>query len=143
MSLFGNLSEKLAMSVLANLRVGNIIDHGNEVFIERFNNVVIRENGRTARDTIVSDTAQRVAVHRPNEDRFARFGGFDSSIPKIVPPINFPPFFFAREFSQPIKNGSVVVEIYAFSSNGPQISSADAGFSRGSTLGLLISRAAS
>ena len=61
------------MLVLTLLRLGDIVDDGNEVLVKRLNNEVIRENGRTARDTIVSDTAQRIAVHRPNENWFACF----------------------------------------------------------------------
>ena len=72
-SLFSDFPEKFAVLVLASLRLRDIVDYWDEVFIERFNDEVIRKNGRTARNTIVSDTAQRIAVHRPDKDRFARF----------------------------------------------------------------------
>jgi hypothetical protein len=57
MSLFSDLAKKLSVTVLATLRVRNVINDRNKISIERSNDKIIRENGLTARDTVISDTA--------------------------------------------------------------------------------------
>lgn len=67
MPLFSNLAEVLPIDIFAMLRVVDIGRHRNEVFCDIIDDSLVRESGRTARNTIVSDTAQRVAVHGPEK----------------------------------------------------------------------------
>ena len=76
--------------------MGDIVNDWDKVFVKRFNNAVIRENGLTARNTIVSDTAQRITVHRPDENRFTGLCRLDPSVPEIVTPLDFSPFLLSR-----------------------------------------------
>ena len=99
MSLFSDFSKKLAMSVLSFLGIADVVNDWDEVIVQRFNNAVIGENGHTARYTIVSDTAQRITVHCPDENWFTGFGRLDSSVPEIMTPLDFSPFLLSSGFS--------------------------------------------
>ena len=67
MSLFGNLTEVPTIGIFTVLRMVDIRRHGDEIFSNKIDNALVRENGHTARNTIVSDTTQRVAVHGPQK----------------------------------------------------------------------------
>ena len=116
------------MLVLASLRFRDVVDYRNKIIVKSLNNEVIRENGLTARNTIISDTAQRIAVHRPDKNRFASFGGFDSGIPEIMTPADFSPLLFPGIFGQPIENGFEIVELDFLASQRSEISRSNLGF---------------
>ena len=98
MTLLSDFSKKRTVFVLASLRLRDIVNDRNKAFVKCANNEVIRENGLTARNAIISDTAQRIAVHRPDKNWFPSFGGFDPSIPQIVTPADLSPLLFTRSF---------------------------------------------
>ena len=109
------------MFVLASLRLRDVVDYWDEAFVKGLDNEIVRENGLTARDSVISDTAQRIAVHRPNEYRFARFGRFDPSVPQVVTPADFSPLLFTGSFGQPIENDFEIVKFYLLVGHIPEI----------------------
>lgn len=68
----------------------------DKVFLQKVNDFVIRKNGRTARDAIVSDTAQRVPIHCPDEQRTVLLFGLIACFKKIRIPVDLLPFLGRR-----------------------------------------------
>ena len=57
MSLLGDLAKKLTLRVLLVLGIVDVDRHVDKIVLERVDDLLIGENGRTARNTVVSDTA--------------------------------------------------------------------------------------
>src|SRR5262249_50038837 len=62
-----NLAEESLLTPIRNIPIDR---GGNEPRLEKRDNLRIVEGRRTVDDAVVSDTGQRVAGHRPDEDRF-------------------------------------------------------------------------
>src|SRR5262249_59691845 len=59
---------------------------GDELLAGQADHFLVGEGERTARDPVVSGTAERVAIHLPQQDRFAEPGGLPASLPEVGPP---------------------------------------------------------
>ena len=64
----GDLSIEFALRVFLSALVRLVDCDGYEPCLEQFDNVGLGEGRLTVEYTVVSGAAQRMAVHRPNED---------------------------------------------------------------------------
>ena len=69
MALFSDLPKELALIILLMDHDIDVDRNGNKITFQCVDNALIGESGRTARDTVVSDTAQWITVHGPDEHR--------------------------------------------------------------------------
>src|SRR5205085_373576 len=60
---------------------------------------------RTARDPVVSDTAERVPVHLPEQDGLAGPGGLPPRLPEVGPPGDGRPAVLARRGADDLAEG--------------------------------------
>ena len=94
MALLRDEAEELALGVFLRLGVAAVVRNGNVGIVEDPDNFGMGENGLTARDAIVSDTAERVAVHRPDEHRSVYRGRATPGRPEVCLPADIgPPHF--------------------------------------------------
>ena len=93
-TLISDLTEELAFLILLSLQVVDVDRNRNEIFIDPVDDSLVCKNGRTARNSIVSDTAQGVAVHCPNENWFSFFLCDFDPFPDTWDPRNLPPLYF-------------------------------------------------
>jgi hypothetical protein len=80
-TLIGDLAKKLTLGVLASALIPVVGDDRNEILLDDALNVVIGESERTARDSVVSSTAERMSVHLPQKNWLALGSGFFASFP--------------------------------------------------------------
>lgn len=73
MPLLSDFAKELSLGIPLVLDIVNVGRDVDEIFFELLDDLVIGEYGRTARNAIVSDTAQWIAVHRPNKYWFLFF----------------------------------------------------------------------
>src|SRR5207249_6032187 len=89
--LLSDAPKELPFRVLLALKVRAILGHGNEVAGRKIHHFGIGEGERPARHAVVSDAAQRVAVHCPEEDRLSRRPGEAPGSPQVDLPWNLRP----------------------------------------------------
>ena len=92
-SLSGDLSVELTFGVLLPPLIGLIDRHRNEASFEHVHNFGVGEGRRTVEHTVVSCTAQRVAIHRPDENRLLLLYGGSLSIEQCNLPRDCSPWF--------------------------------------------------
>jgi len=73
-ALVGDLAEKLSFGVFAPALIPIIGSDRYIRFPREFDDLIVGKSERTARDSVVSGTAQRVTVHFPKEDRLTLLG---------------------------------------------------------------------
>src|SRR5262249_59614109 len=107
--LVGDLAEEFPLVVLAAALVPVVGDDGYELVAGHADDVLVGERERTARDAVVSDTAERVAVHLPQEDRLALGGGPLPGLPQARQPGDFRPAVLARlRLDERVQRGELV-----------------------------------
>ena len=94
MALLGNFSKEGSFVVLLVLNIIDVDRNVDKMLFQFLNHFGVGENGRTARDAVVSDTAQRVTIHCPNEHRLFLFVGNLKAIPKSRDPTDLAPCLF-------------------------------------------------
>src|SRR5262249_25241471 len=94
--LVGDAAEELAHGIIPTALVPVVAGDGNEMLIGPADDLGIGESERTARDAVVSGTAERMAVHFPKQDRLTLRGGELAGLPQIGLPADLCPLVLAR-----------------------------------------------
>jgi hypothetical protein len=66
-ALFGDVPEELPLGIALVLHEIDVDRDGNKRLIQDVDDALIGKSGRTARNSIVSDTAKRITIHRPDK----------------------------------------------------------------------------
>jgi hypothetical protein len=120
MPLLNKFPKELTFGVLLMLHIVDVGRDVNNVFFESVDDSVIGEYGCTARDAIVSDTPQRVAIHRPDKNRFLVFVRQLKARPKAGDPSNFTPLFLGIGRANKIENGFEILFVFESRIHGSQ-----------------------
>ena len=91
-SLIGDFTEKLTFSILAAALIPVVGDDRDEIVFDDLLDIIVGECERTARDSIVSSTAERMPVHLPQKNRLALGRCFLASLPQVGLPADLEPF---------------------------------------------------
>ncbi|MFM2093192.1 MAG: hypothetical protein RIS70_316 [Planctomycetota bacterium] len=87
----GDLAVEVTFVVFLAALVGLVDGDGNKAGFQEFDDVRIGEGRRTVDDSVVSRTAQRMAVHRPDEERFLLLRRLLACLQQRDSPGNAPP----------------------------------------------------
>src|SRR5262249_51911919 len=81
-----------------------IAGDGNEAGVGQADDFRIGENERTARDAVVSGTAERMTIHLPHQDRLTLLRGLSPRFPEIdLPQDLFPLLLYRLWLDQPVQ----------------------------------------
>src|SRR5205823_9098335 len=84
--LVGDAAEKLPFGIIAAALVPVVAGDRDVLLVRHADDVRVRERERTARDAVVSGTAERMAVHFPQDQGLALGGGFRAGLPEARQP---------------------------------------------------------
>src|SRR5262249_62325328 len=88
--------EESSLSVFPALQVRGVLGDGDELPRHELHDLRIGIDERTARHAVVSDTAERVAVHRPHEERLSFRERAAPPFPQVRLPRNLRPAHLLR-----------------------------------------------
>ena len=108
-SLVGDFAEELPLGVLTAALIPVITGHRDELLLGQTNDIRISKSEHTAHDAIVSDAAERMAVHLPKQNRLALGGGLGPRLSQARQPGDLQKLLFiGARFDQRTKVGKLL-----------------------------------